>query len=192
VPVTAELTLRSDRTDSATVLAVGSLRMRVHGEPGTDRLWLRVWDTEHPARAEFTLPESYAPDTTWRVAALFKAFRRPREVRVADILGGTQEFRAAGELQFRFAGKAQRLTAFAESTSKTFFVMFWDSTATTTTYEGGRYLRVELPDSSGWTVIDFNRAYNPPCVFTRFSTCALPPRENRLPLGVTAGEKRAR
>ncbi len=189
--VIASLVLKSDRTDSATVLAVGSLRMRVHGEPGTDRLWLRVWDEEHPARDAFTLPESYAPDTMWRIAARFERFKQARESRVADIVGGTQAFRATGALGFRVAGKAQRLTAFADSTSQAFFVMFWDSTAATTTYEGGRYLRVEFPDSTGWTVVDFNRGYNPPCVFTPYSTCALPPRENRLPLAVTAGEKRA-
>lgn len=190
--INASLVLQSDRTDSATVLALGSLRMRVHGEPGTDRLWLRVWDEEHPARDAFTLPESYAPDTTWRIAAHFEPFEQPRESRVADILGGTQAFRATGDLLFHSAGKERRLTAFADSTSKAFFVMFWDSTAASTTYEGGRYMRVEFPDSSGWTVIDFNRSYNPPCVFTAYSTCALPPRENRLPLAVTAGEKRAR
>jgi uncharacterized protein (DUF1684 family) len=68
--------------------------------------------------------------------------------------------------------------------------MLWDSTALSTTYGAGRYLRVPLADSTGWTVIDFNRTYNPPCVFTAFSTCAFPPPENRLPFAVTAGEKR--
>jgi hypothetical protein len=68
--------------------------------------------------------------------------------------------------------------------------MMWDSTATTETYQAGRYLRVEKVDEEGWTTIDFNRSYNAPCVFTAFSVCALPPRENWLDLPVTAGEKR--
>ena len=68
--------------------------------------------------------------------------------------------------------------------------MMWDSTATTETYQAGRYMRVEMPDEDGWTTIDFNRAYNAPCVFTPFSVCALPPRANWLQLPVTAGEKR--
>jgi len=163
----------------------------LHGEPGTDRLWLRVWDEEHPARDAFRLPASFAPDTAWRVSARFERFREPRGYRVADITGGTLEYRSPGKLVFRIGRREHRLAAFADSTSRDFFVVFWDSTGTATTYEAGRYLRVPLPDADGWTVIDFNRAYNPPCVFTRYSTCALPPRENRLRLAITAGEKRA-
>ncbi len=189
-PVRAALTLANDRTDSATVLAVGSLRMRVHAEPGTERLWLRVWDVNHPARESFTLPSSFAPDTLWRIAAVLQPFKQAREYRVADIAGGSQAYRAPGELLFQVEGKEHRLTPFADSTSRDYFVMFWDSTAVTATYEAGRYLHVPFPDSTGWTVIDFNRSYNPPCVFTAYSTCALPPRENRLTLTVTAGEKR--
>jgi uncharacterized protein len=191
-PVTTGLTLESDRGDSATVLAVGSLRMRVHGEPGTDRLWLRAWDVDDPIRETFTLPETFAPDTLWRIAARFEPFKDPREYRVADIAGGTQAYRAPGKLVFHVGRKEYRLTPFADSASRDYFVMFWDSTAMTATYEAGRYLHVPFPDSTGWTVVDFNRSYNPPCVFTAYSTCALPLRENRLPLAVTAGEKRAR
>ena len=66
----------------------------------------------------------------------------------------------------------------------------WDSTGVADTYQGGRYMRVPLADDEGWTTIDFNRAYNPPCVFTPYSVCSLPPHENRLALAVTAGEKR--
>lgn len=190
--VKTPIPLASDRADSATVLAVGSLRMRVHGEPGTDRLWLRVWDMEHPARATFALPATYAADTNWRFMARLEAFQRRREFRVPDIAGGTQTFLAPGELVFRVGRKAMRLTPFADSSSKDYFVMFWDSTALSTTYEAGRYLHVPFPDSTGWTLIDFNRAYNPPCVFSAYSTCALPPRENRLPLAITAGEQRAK
>lgn len=189
-PVTAALTLASDRTPTPTVLALGSLRMRVHGEPGTDRLWLRVWDEEHPARATFTLPDAYPPDTTWRIAARFDAFDSPRDFPVADVTNGTQAFRSPGALVFGARGGEHRLAAFADSNSKAFFVMFWDSTALTDTYQGGRYIQVPFPDSTGWTVIDFNRAYNPPCVFTPYSTCAFPPLENRLALRIDAGERR--
>jgi uncharacterized protein (DUF1684 family) len=189
-PVSAPLTLMTDRTDSPTVLAVGSVRLRVHGEPGTDRLWLRAWDEEHPDRHTFTLPESFPLDTMWRVAARFKQFKKPREYRVVDIFEGNQSYRSPGELQFRIGGKKHRLVAFADSGATAFFVMMWDSTAKTSTYEAGRYLRVPLPDSTGWTEIDFNRAYNPPCVFTPYSTCAFAPPENRLALPVLAGEKR--
>jgi uncharacterized protein (DUF1684 family) len=191
-PVNAPLMMVSDRSDSATTLAIGSLRLRVHGEPGTDRLWLRAWDEEHAARRTFVLPESFPPDTAWRVAARYEPFKTARAFRVADIAGGTQAYRSPGELVFRIDDKEHRLAAFAETKDTIFFVMIWDSTAKTETYQGGRYLRVPFPDTAGWTVIDFNRAVNPPCVFTPYSTCAFAPRDNRLTLAVLAGEKRAR
>jgi uncharacterized protein (DUF1684 family) len=189
-PISAAITLVSDRTDSATTLAIGTIRLRVHAEPGTDRLWLRAWDEQHPARTAFTLPESFPPDTAWRVAARFDAFPAPRDYRVADITEGTQAYRSTGKLVFRINGKEHSLVAFAEPKDTMFFVMMWDSTAKATTYQAGRYMRVPFPDTAGWTMIDFNRAYSPPCVFTSFSTCAFAPAENRLELAVTAGEKR--
>lgn len=189
-PVDRPLTLQSDRSDSVTVLVLGSLRLRLHGERGTDRLWLRVWDEEHPARETFTLPDEFPLDTNWRVVARFREYAEPRDFRVVDVVGGPQEFSSPGELIFRVGLREHRLVAFASSTSRDFFVIFRDSTAATITYELGRYLHVPFADEDGWTEIDFNRAYNPPCVFTAYSTCALPPPENRLALAVSAGEKR--
>ena len=75
-------------------------------------------------------------------------------------------------------------------TSTTYFIMIWDSTALTSTYQAGRYLRAPIADSTGWTVIDFNRTYNPGCVFSDFSVCGLPPEENRMPFALPAGEMR--
>ena len=189
-PVDTSLTLQSDRSGSVTVLVLGSLRLRLHAERGTDRLWLRVWDEEHPARETFTLPDEFPLDTNWRVVARFREYAEPRDFRVVDVVGGPQEFASPGELIFRVGGREHRLVAFASSTSSDFFVIFRDSTAATSTYELGRYLHVPFADEDGWTEIDFNRAYNPPCVFTAYSTCALPPPENRLALAVSAGEKR--
>jgi uncharacterized protein (DUF1684 family) len=188
--VTEPVVLASDRSAQPTVLARGSMRMRVHGEPGTDRLWLRAWDESHPAMTTFRLPDSYPPDLAWRVAARFDRYAEPRDYRVSDIVEGTQSYISPGELVFRVKGREYRLAVSADSSSRSLFVMLWDSTATTTTYEAGRYVRVPLPDERGWTVIDFNQTYNPPCVFTPFSTCAFPPPENRLNIWITAGEKR--
>ena len=188
--VSAPLVLASDRTRSPTVLALGSLRLRIHGEPGTDRLWLRAWDTEHPDRETFRLPESFAPDTVWRVSARLERFGKPREFRVPDVTNGEVAYESPGELVFKVGGREHRLAAFGDSASRNFFVIFWDSTARSVTYQAGRYLSVPAPGPDGWTVIDFNRAYNPPCVFSPFSVCALPPRGNYLRLAVTAGEKR--
>jgi hypothetical protein len=162
----------------------------VHGEPGTDRLWVRAWNEEHPLRATFQLPEAYPLSGTWRVAARFDSFAVARDFRVGDVADGTQSYHSPGELVFRVAGQEHRLAVSADSGSRDYFIMLWDSTALSATYGAGRYLRVPLADSTGWTVIDFNRTYNPPCAFTAFSTCAFPPAENKLPFAITAGEKR--
>jgi uncharacterized protein (DUF1684 family) len=189
-PITTTIDLVSDRARPSTVIGVGSIRFRVHGEPGTDRLWIRAWDEDHPRAVTFQLPETYPVSREWRVAARFDSFPAPKDIQVADVADGTQAYHAPGELVFRFAGHEQRLAVSADSGSREYFIMLWDSTATTTTYGAGRYLRVPVADSSGWTVIDFNRTYNPPCAFTAYSTCAFPPPENRLPFAITAGEKR--
>jgi hypothetical protein len=189
-PVTRPIDVVTDRSRGYSVIATGTVRFRVHGEPGTDRLWIRAWDEEHPGRSMFQLPETYPLSGDWRVAARFDSFPAVRDFQVADVADGTQSYHAPGELVFRIAGKEHRLAASADSGSRDYFIMLWDSTAATTTYGAGRYLRVPIADSTGWTVIDFNRTYNPPCAFTAFSTCAFPPPENRLPFPITAGEKR--
>lgn len=190
IPITSTINVVTDRSRGATAIGVGTYRFRVHGEPGTDRLWVRAWDESHPLRETFQLPEAYPLSGDWRVAARFDSFPSPKDFQVADVAEGTQSYHSPGELVFRIAGREHRLAVSADTGSRDYFIMLWDSTASTTTYGAGRYLRVPLADSTGWTVIDFNRTYNPPCAFTAFSTCAFPPPENRLPFAITAGEKR--
>lgn len=189
-PVLETMELAHDRTEDPTLLRLGSLGMRIHAERGTDRLWLRAWDEDHPEIGSFSLPPYYPVRGAWRVTARFEPFPEPRVFELADVTQGTVENESPGELVFRADGREHRLVAFASATSSSFFVSLWDSTAMTDTYQGGRYLRVPLADSAGWTVIDFNRTYNAPCVFTPFSVCSYPPPENRLELAVTAGEQR--
>ncbi len=188
--VAEELALRNDREENTTILALGSLGLRVHSERGTDRLWLRVWDRDAPRLAAFQLPDYFPVSTDWRLPARFDPYPEPRIVPLADVRGGTVENESPGELVFEVGGTEHRLVAFARATSRTYFISLWDSTAVRDTYQGGRYMRVPVANDDGWTVIDFNRAYNPPCVFTPFSVCSLPPRQNRLQVAVTAGEKR--
>ena len=183
------LVLGSDRSGEVTTLALGSLGMRIHGEPGTDRLWLRVWDEDLPAREAFELPKYFPIDPTWRVVARFEPYSEPRSLMLADVTSGMIEYQAPGDLVFRKDGREHRLIAVVNPNSSSFFILLRDSTSATVTYPGGRYLRAPFADEEGWTTIDFNRTYNAPCVFTAFSVCALPPRENWLALAVTAGEQ---
>jgi uncharacterized protein (DUF1684 family) len=107
------------------------------------------------------------------------------------VTSGTIEYQTPGELVFRAGGEEHRLIAVLQSPrSRSYLMMIWDETANVDTYQAGRYMSVPLAYEDGWTTIDFNRAYNPPCVFSAYSVCALPPPENRLQLAVTAGEKR--
>lgn len=188
--VTGPTTLENDRSDNVTVLSLGSLGLRVHAERGTPRLWLRAWDRDSPKRDSFRLPAYYPVDAEWRFAARLDPYPDPRTFELADVTEGTVENVSPGELVFRADGQERRLVAFATESSSNYFVMLWDLTATTETYQAGRYMRVPFPGEDGWTVIDFNRAYNPPCVFTPYSVCSFPPRESRLAMAVTAGEKR--
>ena len=189
-PIEETTILENDRSGNTTYLSLGSLGMRIHSEPGTDRLWLRVWDTDLPERETFQLPEYFTLSTEWRVSARLDRYPELRSIPLADITGGMIEQDAIGELVFRKADGEHRLIAFGNEQSRSYFVSMWDSTAISETYQAGRYMRVPAADEDGWTTIDFNRSYNAPCVFTAFSVCSLPPLENWLDLAVTAGEKR--
>ncbi len=189
-PVTGPMDLQDDRSGNTTILDLGSLSLRIHAERGTDRLWLRAWDRDSPRTDAFELPPYFPVANEWRVSARFDPYAQPRGVPMADVKGGTVENVSPGELVFHAGGREHRLIAFANERSRDYLVMLRDSTAFADTYPLGRYMHVPFPDDDGWTVIDFNRLYNPPCAFTPFSVCSFPPRENRLALAVTAGEKR--
>ena len=180
--------LQSDADSSPTAVHLGSLGMRIHRVG--DRYWLRAWDEDSPRRKTFAGAPFFPVDLAWRVAARIERFHEPKAYRVADMVGGEQEYAAPGRLAFKVAGRIYRLTPFVEPGEPDLWILFADSTNATATYPAGRYLLVPPPDSTGWTVMDFNRAYSPPCAFTVYATCPLPPPENRLPLAVTAGEKR--
>tara|TARA_Y100000590_G_scaffold311728_1_gene352269 strand:- start:5233 stop:6222 length:990 start_codon:yes stop_codon:yes gene_type:complete len=189
-PIEDKIVLKNNRSENTTYLSLGSLGMRIHSEPGTDRLWLRVWKTKLDENQVFKLPEFFTVSTEWLVPARLKRYSSPRPLPLADVTGGMIEKEAIGELVFSKNNLEHRLIVTGNKKSKSYFVSMWDSTAITDTYQSGRYLSVPKVNKDGWTTIDFNRAYNPPCVFTEFSVCSLPPPDNRLKLSVTAGEKR--
>ena len=103
--ITETTVLQSDRSGNTTNLALGSLGMRIHGEPSTDRLWLRVWDEDSAKRETFELPESYPVDTEWRFTAKFEPYPEPRALRVPDVTSGMIEYQTPGELVFRADGR---------------------------------------------------------------------------------------
>jgi uncharacterized protein len=151
---------------------------------------VRMKDARSPARERFGGIERWPVDARWRVDARFEPLPPGASVLAPDVLGTGQTYATPGVLRFDLAGTPCRLVAFQEPGEDELFLVFGDRTNGTDTFAGGRYLYAKAPDASGIVVLDFNRTYNPPCVFTPFATCALPLEENRLAVRVEAGEKR--
>jgi uncharacterized protein len=159
-------------------------------DAGDERRWVTARDMKHPAIASPPALEVYPLDSRWRVSARFDAFASPKPVQVPDVRGGSMSFLSLGQLVFRLNGQEHRLTAFGEPGGGEFFVMFKDPTNQATTYGGYRILTPAVVNGGEWTVIDFNFAFNPPCAYSRYTLCPLPPPENNLPVAVEAGLKR--
>ncbi len=168
------------------VLACGSLRWFIIRR---DERWVvRLRDRAHPALAAFHGVEYFPMDPAWRVNARLVAHPTPMSIPVPTIQGSVNQTPSPGILHFSLNGTEQRLVALGQP-DKPLSLIFADTTSGHETYGSGRFLTVSAPDASGKTAIDFNRAYNPPCAFTPFATCPLPPAGNRLAIPITAGEK---
>ncbi len=185
-----KLTLQDDFRGHPTILRHRSLLFYVikRGK----RFAIRLKDTEHPNLKHFAGIERFPVDPRWRVRAVLKPFTTPRTVAVPTVLGTVVEEPAPGFLEFQIAGETYRLLPLGKPGDTEYFIIFGDATNGKETYGAGRFLDVPAPDSTGVTYIDFNKAYNPPCAFTPYATCPLPPEENYLPIRVTAGEKNYR
>ena len=149
---------------------------------------MRVKDKESPTLRAFHGIENFPADPKWRVEARFEPYDPPRPVRVPNILGTVDTESCPGALVFEIDGKSYRLDPVVERGETDLFVIFGDRTNGHGTYGAGRFLYAAAP-VGGRTVLDFNKAYNPPCVFTPYATCPLPPAENKLPIPIEAGEK---
>ncbi len=172
------------------VLAAGSLRLFVIARAG--RLALRVRDLDSAARRDFHGLDYFPTDPGWRLEARFEPYAPPRRIPITNVFGDEIQMLSPGALVFGHAGRELRLDALLEAPGDDhLFVMFADETSGRETYGAGRFLHVPLP-VDGVTHVDFNEAYNPPCAFTGFATCPLPPPQNRLPVAVRAGELRYR
>jgi uncharacterized protein (DUF1684 family) len=181
--------IRTDaEPDGPTVLRLGPVSFYVIDREG--RLAVRVKDTEQPARQRFSGIRRFPVDPRWRVGARFERHPDGTTVLAPDVLGSAQTYRNPGTLRFRLDGTMHTLEAFREPDEEELFIVFGDATNGSETFAGGRYLYAPPPDGQGRVVLDFNRAYNPPCVFTEYATCVLPLPANRLPVRIEAGELR--
>jgi uncharacterized protein (DUF1684 family) len=169
-------------------MSLGTLRLSVIPMPD-GRQFVSASDNAHPLLENFPKVQTYPVDQRWRVSARFDAFAEPKTMQIGDVRGGRVEFPAVGRLTFRIDGQEQQLTAFHFPDSPEFFILFKDATNASTTY-GFRMIGAPVVHNSEWTVIDFNVARNPPCAYSQYTTCPLPPPENTLAVAIEAGEKR--
>jgi uncharacterized protein (DUF1684 family) len=159
------------------------------------RYALRIKDANSPTRTGFQGLNWYAPDPRFRIKALWIPFVPAHIEKIPTIIGTTLDLPAPGVAEFMLDGKLLRLEPVVEDPAgKTLFFILRDETSKTTTYQAARFLHTGLPshglDQPGTLTLDFNRLENPPCAYTPFATCPLPPDQNRLPVAIEAGEQR--
>ena len=187
-PVTEALELKPDTPGSPTMLQSGPVRFYVIERGG--KLGVRVKDNESAARKNFKGIDSYPIDPKWRIEARFERYDPPKQIPITNVLGQTEPQPCPGAIVFDVDGQTYRLEPILEGDDPDFFVIFGDATNRTTTYGAGRFLYTAPPGPDGKGILDFNKSYNPPCVFSPFATCPLPPKQNKLPIEIEAGEKR--
>jgi uncharacterized protein (DUF1684 family) len=152
------------------------------------RYILRLADNQSEVRKSFGGRVWYDVDDNYRVNAKFVLYDPPRKVPIVNILDEVSDEPSPGYVEFEIFGRPYKLDVVGDDDG--LFMIFKDKTAGDTTYGSGRFLYVEEKPKPGQVFkLDLNRAYNPPCAFSEFTTCPLPPKQNILPTRVEAGEK---
>jgi uncharacterized protein len=167
------------------IVTVGTVAITVikRGE----KIGVRLKDPESATRRNFTGCKWFPPVESWHIRAKWVAYPTPHTIPILNVLGMTSQEPAPGYAEFTVQGKQLRLEPIIEDDH--LFFLFKDQTSGRTTYGAGRFLYAAMP-KDGVVDLDFNKAENPPCAFTAFATCPLPPRQNALPIAVTAGERK--
>jgi uncharacterized protein (DUF1684 family) len=178
--------LQPDTSGRPTIVELGSLRIKaiVRGQ----RIGIRLKDLDNEEAKNYHGPIFFPLDLSYRVTASWIPSDGKKTVDVPNVLGDTTPTPVAGSVVFKIDGQEVRLTDLGGNPSKGLSFVFNDLTSKTDTYPGGRFLETD-PVVNGTVVIDFNRAYNPPCAVTPYATCPLAPKENRLAVAIPAGEK---
>jgi uncharacterized protein (DUF1684 family) len=154
-----------------------------------DRVAIRMRDLKSAMRQGFKGLEYFPLEPAYRVRATFVAYKEPKKIPIPNVLGQVPEMVSPGYVTFTLDGRDLRLEPVYETREqKDLFFIFKDETSRDATYPAGRFLHAPLP-VDGVVDLDFNKAYNPPCAFTDFATCPLPPKQNRLAIRIEAGER---
>jgi uncharacterized protein (DUF1684 family) len=177
--------LRSDSSGEAQKVTVGHFTMMLIERGG--RLRIRLWDNNRQERYTFPGRSWFPVDQSYRLTATFSEYRPGKRIWIPNELGDREERNSPGYLEFELFEESMQLEAL-EGANGGLFVLIKDNSSGHETYGSGRFLSTAPPEE-GRVELDFNRAYNPPCAFTIFATCPLPPAENHLPLSIAAGER---
>jgi uncharacterized protein (DUF1684 family) len=184
------IVMQSDARADAdpTIITLGRLTFQIIDRAG--QLGVRVKNKDNPVRTKFAGLDYFPVDLKWRVVAKFEPYVPHKVLKIPTMINTVEEDSCPGALAFELDGHAYRIDAVIEQGAEDrLFLMIGDATNGHETYGPGRQLYTALPDSAGNVVIDFNKAYNWPCVFTVYATCPIPPRQNVLPVRIEAGEK---
>jgi uncharacterized protein (DUF1684 family) len=181
--------LKTEDAARPTIVGAGTVNFFAIERDGKKAL--RVKDTAAESRTHFAGLDYFPIDLSWRVEARWVPFRPMQEIPITNVLGKTTREKVPGKAVFEHKGKTYELRPILEVPGGPLFFVISDATSGRETYEAARFLYALTP-KDGKVILDFNEAYNPPCAFTPFATCPLPPKENRLPFAITAGEKKYR
>ncbi len=172
------------RPDSSDQLVLGDLTLYVHASG--ERFTIRLRDKNSSLRKTFTGTRWFPVDRSYRAVGKYVPYDQPKQIEIQNVMGDTLKDTMFGYVAFKLAGKDLRLDADASSGEVEF--VFRDLTSGQETYAASRFLDTKI-EPDGTVVLDFNEAYNPPCAYNPYTTCPLPPPENRLDVRILAGEK---
>ena len=182
-----EVVLIADNQGEPTIVSSGNLSFYIIYRASYA---VRVKDTQSPDLLAFTAVDNYQIQESWRISGDFIRAPQGQTIEVANVLGQLENSPVYGTFAFERDGNSHNLIALGEEGSQSLWFLFADKTSGHETYGAGRYLYSDGMPENGRLVVDFNKAYNPPCAFNEFSTCPLTPQQNRLRMAVRAGEKK--
>jgi uncharacterized protein (DUF1684 family) len=172
--------------NDAKIVSMGSYEFGVIERAGS--LAVRLRNLAHPNLSRDLVLDYFPTDPKWRIEAKFVPYEKDKKLTILNVIGQLYDVECPGKLEFTIEKKEFTLDVTVEEDK--YFVIFADQSTGAETYDGGRYLYTYKEDKDGVVILDFNKAYNPPCVFSDFATCPLPPMQNKLEVNIVAGEKK--
>ena len=177
--------LKTDAGGKPTLIELGSLRLYVIERTG--RPAVRVRDIESPLLVSFSGLDYFPAAPSWKIEARYEPYEAPKPIEIPNVMGTVFKEQSPGAIVFAVHGETYSMDTMDNGENR--LLVFGDETNGKETYGGGRFMQLDLPAKAGPIELDFNKAYNPPCVFTPYATCPLPPPEHRIRTDVAAGEK---